>query len=1345
MKKGLLIIALMAFANFSKAQDGVSYWKTTVKKSNAVTFENKKQITNPKLFQLDFEMLKNVLIEAPKKGGKIASNVIVSFPDVDGSVSQFKVVENSNMDPALEAKYPGIHSYVGQGINDPTALIYFSVSPLGLQTMLVRADKSAVFIEPYTTDQSAYVVYRKSDKAASLNTFECSVVSKVMDGTNLTARPNADDGFLRNYRLALSVTGEYTVFFGGTKPLALAAMNNSMTRVNGVFEIDFGVHMTLIANNDLVIYTNASTDPYSVASTGSGGAWNQELQTTLTNVIGSANYDIGHLFGASGGGGNAGCIGCVCVNPTAGTPLGKGSGFTSPADAIPSGDNFDIDYVAHEMGHQFGGNHTFTHSNEGTGAQMEPGSGSTIMGYAGITGATDVQPHSDAFFHAISIQQITNYIKTTTCQTNTPSGNAIPTANAGLDYTTPKGTPFKLTGAGTDANGGDVLSYCWEQMDVGTPTTTFPSVTATTGSAFKSFLPSTTPFRYFPQLSTVKTGATSWTWEAVPNVARALNFRLTVRDNHAGGPANNSDDMIVTVNATAGPFIVTVPNTTVVWPAGSTQTVTWNVAGTTANGVNTANVDILLSTDGGNTYPITLLAATPNDGTQSITVPNNIGITNRIMVKGTNHIFFDISDVNFRISDPNGGLSFISTSPFASSAFCPGEVVNVVFTTDGAAQAGNIFTAQLSNSAGSFASPVNIGTLTSVNQGTIIATIPPGTAGGTGYRIRVSSSNPVIIGSDNGSNLNIISVPTTPNVSPGGPTAFCTGGSVLLSYTQSPGAAYQWRKDGVPIAGQTAASYSANATGSYDVIGGLSQTFLNSTAASIPDNSCTGAASTIGISGYTGSVTSSAITIKINITHTWDGDLALMLQAPNGSILGLSNLTGSSTNSGDNFTNTIFSDAGTIAIPTTGAPYTGTYKPVATTFTSCITTTITTFAAIGGGAINPNGNWILRAYDRAAADVGTIVNWSITFPASVNDQCLSVSNAIAVSVNPPSASSVSIAANPGTTICQGTNVTFTASPTNGGVSPSYQWKKNGSNVGLNSPTYSNSTLVNTDVISCVMTAGAGCFTGSPAPSNSLSITVNSVDDGNACTTDACNTQTGVATHTSVPVDDGNPCTADACNSATGTITHTNICGGVILNLNVMLEGFYVGGGMMNPLLYNYDQTQPSPNPSITSDMTDSVKVSVMDDIAFSHQLVDSKVGILKSNGDLIVSFNAPVVPNSNYYIKLNHRNHVETWSATAVQLTPITNYSFMSSQSQAFGMNQALTFDALHAALFAGDLNQDGSVDGTDYIILDPFIQNGNAGYVIGDLNGDGAVDGSDYLVLDPNSQNGVGVAVPTP
>ena len=495
-------------------------------------------------------------------------------------------MESSNMDSALAERFPEIKSYVGQGVDTPTSKIYFSLSPLGLQTMVIKADQSAEFIEPYTTDLSAYAVYRKSDKVASLNRFECRVISNAqLDLSANFARPNADDGLLRTFRLALSVTGEYTVYFGGTKALALAAMNNSMTRVNGVFEMDFGVHMNLIANNDLIIYTSASTDPYSAAA--SMSSWNAQLQSTLTSVIGEANYDVGHLFGASGGGGNAGCIGCVCVNGS------KGSGITSPADGIPSGDNFDIDYVAHELGHQFGANHTITQSNEGTGVQMEPGSGSTIMGYAGIT-TLDVQPHSDAFFHAVSIQQVTNNIKAKTCSVNIATGNAIPTANAGLDYTVPKSTPFMLTGVATDANG-DALTYDWEQMDNQT-TSAAPSATKTTGVNFRSYSASTSPIRYFPKMSSVLTGATTTagtelTVEALPSVARTLNFRVTVRDNHVGGPANNSDDAIVTVNATAGPFTVSSPNTAVSYVGGSTQTITWAVAGTTANGVNCANVE----------------------------------------------------------------------------------------------------------------------------------------------------------------------------------------------------------------------------------------------------------------------------------------------------------------------------------------------------------------------------------------------------------------------------------------------------------------------------------------------------------------------------------------------------------------------------------------------------------------------------------------------------------------------------------------------------------------------------------------------------------------------------------
>ncbi|MFN7013324.1 MAG: GEVED domain-containing protein, partial [Bacteroidia bacterium] len=362
-----------------------------------------------------------------------------------------------------------------------------------------------------------------------------------------------------------------------------------------------------------------------------------------------------------------------CVNPTSTVPLGKGSGYTSPANGVPSGDAFDIDYVAHELGHQFGANHTFSMSNEGTGANMEPGSGSTIMGYAGIT-SQDVQLNSDPYFHAISIQQVTNNIKAKTCPTITTTGNSVPTANAGLDFTIPKSTPFMLTGSGTDANG-DALTYIWEQFDnassAQTGASSAASATKTSGPTFRSYSPTTSPTRYFPNMSRVLAGATTTSGseivvEALPSVARTMNFRFTVRDNRAGGSTNNSDDMIVTVNATAGPFVVTAPNTAVSYVGGSSQTITWNVAGTTANGVNCANVDILISTNGGSTWS-TLLAATQNDGTQAVTIPNTAGTQNRIMIKGSNHIFFDVSNTNFTITAGTSDTTVPSTPTLSAS------------------------------------------------------------------------------------------------------------------------------------------------------------------------------------------------------------------------------------------------------------------------------------------------------------------------------------------------------------------------------------------------------------------------------------------------------------------------------------------------------------------------------------------------------------------------------------------------------------------------------------------------------------------------------------------------------
>ena len=682
MNYKLLSVALLAITSFSFAQQRSSFWNVSTK-SDFIALDSRMKLPEKKLLELDVNALKNSLSNSPQRNALTSSTTLISIPNEDGIMERFRVFENSNMDPQLSAQFPDIKSYIGIGVESPTTTVYFSISPLGFKSMTLSADKSAIFIEPISQDLKTYSVYKKSDKIASLSAFECAVLDDVKGTINPnTLRPNADDGTLRTYRLAMSVTGEYTTYFGGTKALALAAINNTMTRVNGVFEKDFAVRMVLIATNDAVIFTNATTDPYSVATAGSGGAWNQELQTTLTNTIGSANYDIGHLFGASGGGGNAGCIGCVCINPTSGVPLGKGSGFTSPNNAIPSGDTFDIDYVAHEMGHQFGANHTWTHGgNEGSGTQMEPGSGSTIMGYAGITNL-DVQSNSDAYFHSVSIQQVTNYIKTTSCQTNTATGNSIPVVNAGLDFTIPKSTPFLLTGSATDANG-DVLTYNWEQFNNQT-TAAAPSATKTTGVNFRSYLSSTSTSRSFPKISSVLTGATTTagselTVEALSSVARTMNFRLTVRDNRAGGSGNNSDDMILTVNATAGPFSVNVPNTAVTYVGGSAQTITWAVAGTTANGVNCANVDILISTNGGTSFT-TLLAATPNDGTQAVTIPNIAGTTNRIMVRGTNHIFYDISNTNFTITAASADL-IAPSAPTLTASGTTQTTTNLSWTT----------------------------------------------------------------------------------------------------------------------------------------------------------------------------------------------------------------------------------------------------------------------------------------------------------------------------------------------------------------------------------------------------------------------------------------------------------------------------------------------------------------------------------------------------------------------------------------------------------------------------------------------------------------------------------------
>ncbi|WP_053073337.1 GEVED domain-containing protein [Chryseobacterium sp. FH2] len=601
-------------------------------------------------YSLDISLLRSQLAKAQETGPN-AKSVTISLPTLEGKIEKFAVYSFPVVVKELADEYQ-LGSYVGVGIDDPGKYLRFSVAPNDFQSMIVKNGKSE-FIEPVDKDKTVYGVHPKTDK--STEGFLCSMnenqlskqeIAKLYEnGKSFANQPTnfakSSDKKYRTMRLAMSVTGEYTQYFGGTVAGALTAINATLTRVNGVFEKDFALHLNL-QNYPAVIYTNAATDPYSPAA--QMGNWNLQLQQTLTANVGNANYDIGHLFGASGGGGNAGCIGCVCVNPANNNDEQKGSGYTSPADGIPQGDNFDIDYVAHEMGHQLGANHTFSHGLEGTGMNQEPGSGSTIMGYAGITGAnTDVQPHSDAYFHIASIRQVQTNLTNKTCDVETAITNNPPVIAALPTYNIPKGTAFVLTASATDAEN-DPMTYTWEEVDNASVTVNKNNLGNTTsGASFRSLLPTTSPTRYFPRLSSVLSGVLNNSnnlWEAVSTVARTTKFAVTVRDNNpvANQQQTQTAEQTIVVGNN-GPFKV---NTTSVYNNGPT-TVAWDVVNTTAAPYNVANVKIDYTADNGVTWT-TVSASTANDGSETVDFGAlAVGATIKIRVSAVGNVFYAVS------------------------------------------------------------------------------------------------------------------------------------------------------------------------------------------------------------------------------------------------------------------------------------------------------------------------------------------------------------------------------------------------------------------------------------------------------------------------------------------------------------------------------------------------------------------------------------------------------------------------------------------------------------------------------------------------------------------------------
>lgn len=631
------IIVLISFSSICHAQFSAINLSTDI-----ITQEH-----NSRLFPTKFETFQynpEYVLNKDK-----SSIIDIELPVGDDRKESFQLEPYALMPTKLAAKFPTFRAYRGSSLSG--AQVYLDITDKGLHAVINRYNET-FYIDPIgQASDETYIMYNTNDFSlddAEMKTFECAVQNApIMDQiiedetlhqSNIKFR-GGDPVEKRRYILALATTIEYCQFHGGTQSQAMSAMVTAINRVNSIYNVEMAVEIVLHEDTDLLIFCDG-VDPYSNGDTGTMIGQNPPA---IRSRIPSNTYDFGHVFCTNGGG--LAQLQSICQTS-------KEAGVT--CHFAPINDPFYVGYVCHEMGHQFGGNHIFNAlngscmTNINSGTAYEPGSGSTIMSYAGLCSGDNTANGSSPYYNSHSLTEMHSFINRSSggdrCGQKTTTDNTPPTIpelySSGIVI--PISTPIELNGKATDMED-ENLTYNWEQHDLG-PQANLGSPIDGLGPLFRSFSPSDNPNRIIPTIPNLIRNINART-EILPTVSRPLSFRFTVRDNHENGGGVTWSDVEFEVSDQAGPFLISSYNASgVELIGGDVAELTWDVANTNQSPVNCKYVNIYYSTDGGKTFPDLLAERVANNGQTLVTLPNIITDDFRFKIKGDNNIFFDINN-----------------------------------------------------------------------------------------------------------------------------------------------------------------------------------------------------------------------------------------------------------------------------------------------------------------------------------------------------------------------------------------------------------------------------------------------------------------------------------------------------------------------------------------------------------------------------------------------------------------------------------------------------------------------------------------------------------------------------